>query len=66
MERIKFAHGIAFEHTGEGEYTLRLKTPQIKMLSEQTSNHLKLAKREALLALRSILDNAINVEEKGG
>lgn len=63
MEKIKFAHGVELEHAGEGEYVLRLKTPHIIILSEQTGEHLKQAKKEILLALRSVIDEATKVEE---
>jgi hypothetical protein len=64
VEKIKFEHGIELERAGEGEYVLRLKIPQIKLFPKQTGSHLKQAKKEALLALRSIIDKAIKVEEE--
>ena len=64
MEKIKFEHGIELERAGEGEYVLRLKIPQIKVFPEQAGSHLKQAKKEVLLALRSIIDKAIKVEEE--
>jgi hypothetical protein len=64
VEKIKFEHGIELERAGEGEYVLKLKIPQIKVFPEQTGSHIKQAKKEALLALRSIIDKAIKVEEE--
>jgi len=64
VESIKFTHGIEIEHAGEGEYVLRLKTPHMKILSGQTGDHLKQAKKEVLLALRSVIDEATKMEEE--
>jgi len=66
MERIKFGQGLELEHTGEGEYVLRIRTPHIKIPSDPTGGHLKQAEKEVLLAVRSILDKAIKVEEEKG
>ena len=66
MEKIKFEHGIELEHTGEGEYVLRFRIPKIKIPSDPTGGHLKQAKNEILLAVRSLIDKAIKGEgEKG-
>jgi hypothetical protein len=62
--RTKIEHGIELEQ-GEGdEYVLRFRMPKIKIIPEPTGGHLKQAKREALLAVRSLLDKAIEVEEE--
>jgi len=66
MEKIKFGQGLELEHAGEGEYVLRFRMPKIKIPSDPTGGHLKQAKKEVLLAVRSILDRAIKVEEEKG
>jgi len=66
VEKIKFEQGIELERAGEGEYVLRLKIPQIKITADPTGDHLKQAKKEVLLAVRSLIDKAISVEEKKG
>ena len=64
MEKIKFEHGIELERAGEGEYVLRFRIPQIKISPDPTGGHLKQAKREVLLAVRSLIDKAIKTEEE--
>ena len=64
MERIKFEHGIELERSGEGEYVLRLRIPQIKISPDPTGGHLEKAKNEILLAVRNLIDQAIKVEEE--
>ena len=64
MAKIKFEHGFEVEHEGGGEYILRFKAPQIKLDSDLTGGHLKEAKKEVLLAVRSLIDRAINIEEE--
>ena len=66
MEKVKFEHGIELERAGEGEYVLRLRIPQIKISPDPTGGHLKQAKREVLLAVRSLIDKAIKTEEEKG
>ncbi len=66
MAKIKFEHGLELEHEEGGEYVLRFRAPQIKMTPDPTGGHLKQAKKEVLLAVRSILDKAIKVEEEKG
>lgn len=63
MEKFKFEHGIELERVGEGEYALRLRIPQIKISPDPTGGHLKQAKKEVLLAVRSLIDKAIKTEE---
>ena len=64
-KKIKFGQGIELEREEEGEYILRFRTPHIKIIpADLTGGHLKQAKREVLLAIRSILDKAIKVEEE--
>lgn len=64
MEKIRFEHGIEIERAGEGEYVLRFRIPQIKISPDPTGGHLKQAKREVLLAVRSLIDKAIKTEEE--
>jgi hypothetical protein len=66
VEKVKFEQGIELERAGEGEYILRFKIPQIKITPDPTGGHLKQAKKEILLAVRSLIDKAISVEEKKG
>jgi len=66
MAKIKFEHGLELEHGEGGEYVLRFRAPQIKIAPDVTGGHLKQAKKEVLLAVRSILDKAIKVEEEKG
>ena len=66
MAKIKFEHGLELEREEGGGYVLRFRAPQIKASSDPTGGHLKEAKKEVLLALRSILDKAIKVEEEKG
>lgn len=66
MAKIKFEPGLELEDAGKGEYVLRFRMPGIKISPELTGGHLKQARKEALLALRSILDKAIGVEEEKG
>jgi len=49
------------EHEGE-EVILRFKRPDVH-LSEETRGHLKIVRKETLLAIRSILDRAIEGTE---
>ena len=64
MPKIKLEQGLEFEHDERGEYILRFKMPQVKLASDLTEGHLKEAKKEVLLAVRSLIDKAINVEEE--
>ena len=64
MGKIEFSQGIEIEH-GEGdEYTLRFRLPKVKITPDLTEGHLKQAKKEVLLALRSLIDNAIKGEKE--
>jgi len=64
MAKIKFEHGLELEREEGGEYVLRFRAPQVKVSPDPTGGHLKEAKKEVLLALRSILDKVITVEEQ--
>ena len=50
-------------HPGE-EVILRLKTPTLSIMPEATRSHLRTAHKEVLLALRSLLDKAIERTEE--
>ena len=45
------------------EVVIRLRAPDLKMMKGETVQHLIGAKKEMLLALRSLLDEAINKAE---
>ena len=66
MAKIKFEQGLELEHEEGGEYILRFRIPQIKISPDPTGGHLKQAKREVLLAVRSLIDKAIKGEEGKG
>ena len=66
MAKIKFGQGIELEHEEGGEYVLRFRAPKIKIPSDLTGGHLKQAKKEVLLAVRSLIDKAIKGEEEKG
>ncbi len=66
MAKIKFEHGLELEREKEGEYVMRFRAPQIKITPDLTGGHLKQAKKEVLLAVRSLIDKAIKVEEEKG
>lgn len=50
-------------HPGE-EVILRFKAPMFSILPEATRGHLRTARKEVLLALRSLLDKEIERVEK--
>jgi len=52
-------------HPGE-EVVLRFKSPKFRGLPDSTRQHLLVARNEVLLALRSMLDRAIEKAEKSG
>lgn len=64
MGKIEFEHGLELEHGEGGEYILRFRTPRINISPDPTGGHLKQAKKEVLLAVRSLIDEAIKGEEK--
>ena len=66
MAKIKFGQGLELEHEEGGEYVLRFRAPKIKIPSDLTGGHLKQAKKEVLLAVRSLIDKAIKGEEEKG
>ena len=52
-------------HPGE-EVVLRFKSPKFRWLPDSTKQHLLVARKEMLLALRSMLDRAIERMEEPG
>ena len=50
-------------HPGE-EFVLRFKKPMFSILPEATRGHIRTARKETLMALRSLLDNEIERVEK--
>lgn len=50
-------------HPGE-EVVLRFKAPILSVVPEATRGHFRIAHKEALLALRSLLDKAIEWSEE--
>ena len=52
-------------HPGE-EVVLRFKPPKVRGLPDSTRQHLSVARNEVLLALRSMLDRAIEKAEEPG
>ena len=52
------------EHRPNGEVVLRFKAPGFWGLSDSTRQHMLAAQREMLLALRSLLDRAIEKTEE--
>jgi hypothetical protein len=64
MAKIKLEQGLELEHEeGGGENILRFKMPKLNT-SDVTGGHLKQAKNEVLLAVRSVIDKAISSEEE--
>ncbi len=63
MAKVEFGHGLEIEHKGEGEYVLKCKIPSIKISPSPTGEHLKQAKKEVLLAVRGLIDKAIEGEK---
>ena len=51
------------EHRPGEEVVLRFKVPGLSIMPEATRSHLRMAGKEALLALRSLLDRAIERTE---
>jgi len=55
---------FSVEHRPGEEVVLRFKSPEFQGLPDSTRQHLLVARREVLLALRSMLDSAIERTEK--
>ena len=64
MAKIKLEQGLEVERGEGGEYILRFKAPQVDLGSDLTGGHLKEARNEILLAVRSLIDKAIDIEDK--
>ena len=64
MAKIKLEQGFELEHEEGGEYVLRFRAPQVRIGPDPTGGHLKQAKKEVLLALRTILNKTIKDEEE--
>ena len=55
---------LEIEHHPGEEVVLRFKAPMFSIMPEETRSHFRTARKEMLLALRSLLDKAIErVEE---
>jgi hypothetical protein len=54
------------EYHPEGEVVFRFKSPKLQGLPDSTRQHLSVARKEMMLALRSMLDKAIERAEKPG
>ena len=54
------------EHRPGEEVVLRFKSPKFWRLPDTTRQHLLAARKETLLALRDMLDRAIERKEKSG
>lgn len=52
------------EHQPGGEIVLRFKAPRLSIMPEATKGHFRMAHKEMLLALRSLLDRAIERAEE--
>lgn len=53
-----------YEYRPGEELVLRLRPPKIQILPPEAREHFRAARRELLLALRSLLDSAIEALEK--
>ena len=51
------------EHRPTGEIIVRFKSPSMAIVPEEVKSHFRTAQKEALLALRSLLDQAIERTE---
>ena len=52
------------EHRPGDEIVLRFKSPSLPIMSEETRSHFRTAQKEVLLALRSLIDKAIERAEE--
>ena len=59
-------HILKVEHRPGEELVLRFKSPTFRILPDTTRGHLLVAQKEVLLALRSMLDRAIEKTEEAG
>lgn len=56
---------LEVEHNPGEELVLRIKPPLLRMLPEEAMGHLRKARKERLLALKSMIDRAIERMEEG-
>ncbi len=56
---------LEVEHKPGEEYVLRFRPHQLGWLPEETKSHVYKARKEMLLALRSLIDRAIERVEEG-
>ena len=52
------------EHRPGEEVVFRFRPPKLKGLSQESQNHIRAAQKEFLLALRSLIDSAVEAVEK--
>ncbi len=57
---------IEVEYDKEEGFTLRIHPKKFQLLPEETREHLRTANREALLALRTLIDRYVSMGEKSG
>lgn len=50
------------EHTDEGDYVFRVRAPRI--LSDEARGHLLDARKDALMAMRHVIDAALSATER--
>ena len=55
---------LEIEHHPGEEVVLRFKAPSLSLMPEETKSHFRTARKEMLLALRSLLDKAIERAEE--
>lgn len=55
---------IEWEHTPGEELVLRFKPPLGKMVPDEARGHVRAARREMLLALKSLVDAAVTRQEE--
>ena len=55
---------LEVEHNPGEELVLRIKPPLLRMLPEEAMGHLRKARKERLLALKSLIDRAIERMEE--
>ena len=55
---------IEWEHHPGGEFVLRFKPPLPEILPKEARGHIKAARKETLLTLRSLIDAAIGQMEE--
>lgn len=56
---------LEVEHNPGEELVLRIRPPLLRLLPEEAMGHLRKARKERLLALKSMIDGAIERMEEG-